>query len=189
MNMSERNSMQNIFDQIRDQQVEAPLSVMESAIQQANQRRRRKMLLRWASMCVVITAIVFGLWPNRVEKNQLQIQTVSPSQEKPGSVAVPEINMSTKTSESAESQKALLQRTKKRVSTNIDSGSSYPSENVVITQESQDLPKLDQVQTQDSVQRPIMQNENPAQSTPTVGSKIKQSKQGSRKLKLIVPKP
>lgn len=189
MKMSERNSMQNIFDQIRDQQVEAPLSVMESAIQQANQRRRRKMLLRWTSMCAVITAIVFGLWPKPVERIQPQIQTVSPSQEKSGSVAVPEINKSTKTSESEVSQKALIQKNKSRGSSKIVSGSSHPSDNVVITQESQDLPKLDQVQAQDSVQRPIPQNENPAQSTPTVGSKVKQSKQGTRKLKLIVPKP
>ncbi|MBM3428457.1 MAG: hypothetical protein FJX95_06715 [Bacteroidetes bacterium] len=181
--------MKNIFDQIRDQQVEAPLGVMESAIQRANQRRRRKMILRWASMCSVITVIVFGLWPNPVEKNQPQIQTVSPSQEKSGSVDVPEINKSTKTSESEESHRALIQKTKRSGSSNNVSGSSHPSDNAVITQESQDLPKLGQVQAQDSVQRPILQNENPTQSTPTGGSKVKQSKQGTRKLKLIVPKP
>lgn len=179
--------MQNIFDQIRDQQVEAPLSIMESAIQQANQRKRRKMLLRWTSMCAVITAILFGLWPKPAEKSQPQIQNVYPSQEQSGSVAVPETNQSTQTSKTEESPKVVIQKTKRRGSSNIISGNSHSSDNQLIKQESQGLPKLDQVQ--DSVQRSIPQIENPAQSTPTVGSKVKQSKQGTRKLKLIVPKP
>ena len=46
--MSERNSMNEMFGQLKDYQVEAPLEVMELAIARASRKRKLRILVRWS---------------------------------------------------------------------------------------------------------------------------------------------
>ncbi|MEN9947240.1 MAG: hypothetical protein RL106_63, partial [Bacteroidota bacterium] len=58
--MSERNSMNDMFGQLKNYQVEAPLEVMELAIAKANRKRRMRFVLRWTAALLLMIGVALG---------------------------------------------------------------------------------------------------------------------------------
>ena len=184
--MSERNSMNDMFGQLKNYQVEAPLEVMELAIAKANRKRRMRFVLRWTAALLLMIGVALG-W----NWNSREVKTVAPliNSTAPALIAPaePKIQMESETVVEPAHAPTIQSKKSKVKSTTTNpyqiappivedsnhstlNASSQVQEAEIVVDSSEVAPKI----------APVKVDEEQSKKTKS---------KGQRKLKLIIPQP
>lgn len=186
--MSERNSMNEMFGQLKNYQVEAPLEVMEMAIAKANRKRRLRILVRWSAAFVLLVGAVMGWnWNSQVD-NVVVPQNASGSSKD----VAPRVDQIQEVSIEKNEDKIVTvpKRSKSAIESVTTTTTNAPSEcygveNPNLPLENSAAPNQISISDRDSVA-----SAPEAKPNEMIEHDVKKSlPKGQRKLKLIIPQP
>lgn len=185
--MSERNSMNEMFGQLKNYQVEAPLEVMEMAIAKANRKRRLRILVRWSAAFVLLVGVVMG-WRNSQVDNVVLPQNASGSSKE----VAPRVDQIQEVSIEKNEDKnvSVPKRSKSAIESVTTTTTNAPSdccgvENPNLPLENSAAPNQIIISDRDSVA-----SAPEAKPNEMIERDVKKSlPKGQRKLKLIIPQP
>lgn len=186
--MSERNSMNEMFGQLKDYQVEAPLEVMELAIVRANRKRKLRILVRWSAAFLLFLGAVMGWnWNSQVDNVAVPQNASGSSKEVAPSVdQIQEVSIE----KNEEKNVSVPKRSKSEIESATTTTTNAPSEcygveNPNLPAENSAAPNQIKIGDRDSVA-----SAPETKSFEKIDQEVKKSfPKGQRKLKLIIPQP
>lgn len=186
--MSERNSMNDMFGQLKNYQVEAPLEVMELAIAKANRKRRMRFVLRWTAALLLMIGVALGWnWNSQVDNVAVPQNASGSSKEVAPSVdQIQEVSIEKNEEKNASVPKRSKSEIESATTTTTNAPSEcYGVENPNLPAEDSAAPNQIKIGDRDSVAS--APETKPIQK---IDQEVKKSfPKGQRKLKLIIPQP
>ena len=186
--MSERNSMNEMFGQLKDYQVEAPLEVMELAIERANRKRKLRILVRWsAAFLLFVGAVMVWNWNGQVDNVVVPQNASGSSKEVAPSVdQIQEVSIEKNEEKNVSVPKSSKSEIESATTTTTNAPSEcYGVENPNLPIENSAAPNQIRISDRDSVA-----SAPEAKPIEKLEQEVKKSlPKGQRKLKLIIPQP
>ncbi len=179
--------MNEMFEQLKSYEVEAPLEVMELAIAKANRKRKLRMLARWsAAFLLLLGAAVGWNWKSQNEESTAPLKVTEES------VTGASTKQNTPSESTSVSVPVVVVKPSQRSKSRINSVASRADKiEVPMVKESNrssvenSSAKIESMQMMDSssVTPEVLPK-------PSEDEQVKKSKpNGQRKLKLIIPQP
>lgn len=186
--MSERNSMNEMFGELKNFQVEAPLEVMEMAIAKANQKRRLRLLARWSAVMVLLIGAVTALTWNSQVVDVVVPQNTSGSSK----VVAPQVDQFQEVSIEKNDEKKASVRKANETAIESTSTSTTNKTSECYGVENPALPSENSASSNQKSQLEIDSVAVAPESKPNAVNQQEVQKlksKGQRKLKLIIPQP